>query len=271
MKPQLTALVTGASFGIGLACAEELADLGYHVFGASRTSPASQRPIEWLAMDVTSDESVSRGITRIIELRGSIDLVVNNAGYAIAGAIEDSTVVDAREQFETNFFGVYRVCRSVIPNMRARCSGLIVNISSLGGLFGLPFQGLYSASKFAVEGYTETLRLEMRPFGVRVVLIEPGDVRNTAITRTRRHASGSKDNAAYRDSFLGALRIIEKEERNGTAPEKVAATLRHVLSQRNPRLRYTVGHLSQRSAAFAKRFLSWRLFEKIISYHYGVR
>jgi len=268
LKP--VALVTGASTGIGLACAQELAAQSYRVFGASRTAPASNFLIEWVPIDVGSDDSVREGVGRILEKCGSLDLVINCAGYAVAGALEDSTMEDAREQFETNFFGVLRVCRAVLPAMRQRRSGLIVNVSSLGGLFGLPFQGLYCASKFALEGYTETLRYEMSPFGVRVVLLEPGDVRGTGITRNRKHARGANGNSAHRDSFRTVLQVIEREERDGAFPKAVAASLRHILKQRRPRLRYTVGHMPQRLAVLAKRLLIGAHFETIIRSYYGL-
>lgn len=270
MSEQPIALVMGASSGIGLACAEELADLGHRVFGASRTRPSSAPRMEWVQIDVTSDQSVDHAIRRIIEEHGRIDVVVNSAGYGVAGPLEDSSIEDARQQFETNFFGVLRVCRAVLPGMRSRGSGLIVNISSLGGVFGLPFQGLYSASKFALEGYTESLRLEMSGLGVRVVLIEPGDIGSTGITRNRKFCRPADGSSAYQKSFDQALRIIEREESNGAPPGEVAAVLRKLVNCRRPSLRYTVGHFSQRLAVVAKRFTCWAVFERIMKSYYGL-
>jgi len=168
-------LVTGASSGIGRACAAHLASRGYRVFGAQRSAPDSAGPIEMLRMDVNDDASVHAATSYILKTAGRIDALVNNAGYALMGSVEDTSIEEARAQMETNFFGALRVIRAVLPAMRQQGSGYIINISSLAGVLGLPFSGLYSASKFALEGMTESLRLEVRGFGIKTVLIEPGD------------------------------------------------------------------------------------------------
>ncbi|MGC8873617.1 MAG: SDR family NAD(P)-dependent oxidoreductase, partial [Chloroflexia bacterium] len=153
-------LITGASSGIGLACARYLADRGYRVFGTSRHPEACPpEPFPMIQMDVCDDASVLRGVEAVRERAGRIDVLVNNAGIGYGGAIEDTSLEEAHRQFETNFFGALRLCRAVLPIMRAQGSGLIVNMSSIGGLIGLPFQGLYSATKFALEGMSEALRL----------------------------------------------------------------------------------------------------------------
>lgn len=182
-------LVTGASSGIGQACAELLSARGHTVYGTSRKPPPEPARHRMLELDVTRDDSVQKAVATVLEEQGHLDVVVNNAGYALAGPIEDTSIEEARHQLDTNFFGVLRVCKAVLPSMRARGSGLIVNVSSLGGMVGLPFQGLYSASKFALEGLTESLRQEVAPFGVQVTLLQPGDVR-TAITDNRVRARG---------------------------------------------------------------------------------
>src|SRR5580700_9890414 len=145
-------LVTGASSGIGRACAELLAARGYRVDGASRR-PVSRALVEPVSMDVRDDASVRDAVEGVMAREGRIDIVVNNAGIAIAGAVEDTSIEEAIEQFDVNFFGVLRVCRAVLPHMRERRSGYIVNIGSIGGLVAIPFQGLYSASKFALKGF----------------------------------------------------------------------------------------------------------------------
>src|SRR5579872_2559800 len=174
MKENRVALVTGASSGIGRACAELLAARDFRVYGASR-HPLPGSSFESLPMDVRDEESVTAGIASIVQREGRLDVIVNNAGIAIAGAVEDTSVEEAKDQFDVNFFGALRVCRAVLPVLRDQRSGTIVNIGSIGGLIALPFQGLYSASKFALEGLSESLRLEVAPFGIHVVLIEPGD------------------------------------------------------------------------------------------------
>ena len=178
-------LITGASSGIGRACALHFARLGATVYGTTRRSPDDVAGglrqelddsvrLEMLEMNVDDDESVRRGIGQVLERAGRIDALVNCAGFGIGGAIEETSDADAMAILETNLLGTLRVCRAVLPSMRQQRGGTIVNISSIGGRIALPFQGLYSASKYGVEGMTEALRMEVRPFGIRVVLVEPG-------------------------------------------------------------------------------------------------
>jgi short-subunit dehydrogenase len=189
---------------------------------------------------------------------------VNNAGFAVIGSLEDTTIEEAKFQLETNFFGSLRVCRAVLPIMRQQLSGYIINISSIGGLIGLPFQSAYCASKFALEGAMESLRMEVRPFNIHVVLIEPGDFK-TAITSHRQKTAESTQNSAYGDTFKKVLRIVESGECNGPTPERVAELLYYVICKKSPRLRYTVGNISQRIAVPLKKILPTRLFESLIS------
>ena len=178
-------LITGASSGIGKACADHLAQLGFTVYGASRTIE-NLGEVRWtpLVMDVDQDGAVTHGVELVRAQAGQLDIVVNCAGFGIAGSVEDTTLEEAKAQFDTNFFGTVRLCQAALPGMRQQGAGLIVNMSSLAGLLGLPFESFYSASKFALEGLTEALRLEVAPFGVRVVLIEPGNFR-TGFTAKR--------------------------------------------------------------------------------------
>src|ERR1700759_1228852 len=184
-------LVTGASSGIGLACATYLAGRGYRVYGTSRRAGNSQGgSVAMLTADVTDDQSVEEAVAAVLEREGRLDIVVNNAGMGIAGPVENTSIEEARRQLEVNFFGAFRVCRAVLPALRSQRSGYIVNIGSIGGLIAIPYQAMYSASKFALEGLSEPLRMEVRPFGVKVVIIEPGD-HKTAITENRRMAETS--------------------------------------------------------------------------------
>lgn len=272
-RPEETVvLITGASSGIGKACAEHLAQRGYRVFGTSRrasfpsTPPLPGQPV-MLQMDVTQDESVQQAIDSIVRGTGRLDVVVNNAGFGIAGAVEDTLMEEAKSQLETNFFGVLRVCKAALPVMRAQGEGLIVNVSSLGGIIALPFQALYSASKFAVEGLTEALRLEVRPFGIRVTLIEPGDMRTDFTThRVRVTAPGS----AYELYAERTLEIMERDERTGGAPEAVAVLLERILRSPSPAPRYRVGPAFQRLAAALKGILPDRLFEWALAKYYRI-
>ncbi len=264
-------LVTGASSGIGCACADLLAHNGSTVYGASRSVAEGPTEGGWnsLPMDVRDEAAVARGVERILAEAGRLDAVVNSAGFGIAGAVEDTSVDEALDLFQTNTFGVLRVCRAALPSFRAQGNGTIVNISSIGGRIGLPFQGLYSASKFALEGLTEALRMEVNPLGVRVVLVEPGDTR-TGFTVQRQRTTASGTNEAYRERFARALHRIEHDELGGGDPAAVARLVLRVLGHPSPRLRYTVGNPFQRLAVHARAVLPGRLFEWGIMRYYRV-
>jgi NAD(P)-dependent dehydrogenase (short-subunit alcohol dehydrogenase family) len=248
-------LVTGASSGIGLACATYLAWRGYRVYGTSRRASTDDLT---LSMDVTDDQSVERAVAAVLDREGRLDVLVNNAGMGIAGPVENTSTEEAKRQLDVNFFGAFRVCRAVLPAMRSQRSGYIVNIGSIGGLIAIPYQAMYSASKFALEGLSESLRMEVRPFGVKVVIIEPGD-HKTAITQNRTELSGGTD--AYRDSFQAALARTAHDEQSGPGPDQVARLLYRIVNTRNPRLRYTIGPAQQRAAVWLKRLLPYSLTE----------
>jgi NAD(P)-dependent dehydrogenase (short-subunit alcohol dehydrogenase family) len=269
MSASPVAIVTGASSGIGQACARQLAAAGLQVFGMSRTVSPDLPAVASLAVDVTDDQAVRAGVASVVTATGRIDLLVNSAGFGLAGAVADTTLDEAKRQFDVNFFGALRLCQAVLPAMQRQKSGLIVNVTSLGGLFGLPFQGLYSASKFALEGLTEALRHEARPFGVDVVAVEPGDVR-TAITRNRVRAAASAGGAsAYRERFEATMAIIERDEDKGVAAEAIAERIVAIWRSPKRRPRYVCGHSSQTISAWAKRALPDGLFEGLIADHYA--
>ena len=180
MKVPSVVIVTGASGGIGKACAQYLAGKGYHVYGTSRRAAEEWTATEGLVMirmDVTDSRSVADGVRRVHDREGRVDAVVNNAGALVVGPLEDIPMAEAEKNVQTNCLGALRVCQAVIPLMRAQGGGRIINISSVGGAIGLPFEGIYSAGKFALEGMSEALRVEVRHFGISVSLIQPGDVR----------------------------------------------------------------------------------------------
>jgi NAD(P)-dependent dehydrogenase (short-subunit alcohol dehydrogenase family) len=255
-------IVTGASSGIGRACAVFLAARGMWVFGTSRRGVAPPaHGVEMVRMDVDRDDSVELAVQRVLELSGRIDGVVNNAGIALAGAVEDTGIEEAKAVLETNLFGAWRVCRAVLPVMRAQGGGHIVNISSLGGILGIPYQGAYSASKFALEGMSESLSAEVRRFGISVVLIEPGDL-PTALTDRRTRTAAAQGESVYHDDMTTAVGVMEAAERAGPDPLLVAKVVHRVLSTSSPRLRYAVGRPSQRLAVLWKRVLPDRLFER---------
>jgi NAD(P)-dependent dehydrogenase (short-subunit alcohol dehydrogenase family) len=268
---QRVVLITGVSSGIGLACAVYLAGRGFRVYGASRRAGSSNLAnVTLLTADVTDDRSVEQAVATVLEREGRLDIVVNNAGMAIAGPVENTSSEQARAQFEVNFLGVLRVCRTVLPVMRRQRSGYIVNIGSIGGLIAIPYQGTYSASKFALEGLSESLRMEVRPFGIRVVIIEPGD-HKTGLTGNRKLAGAPGEIDAYRASFEAALAKTQHDEQGGPGPEPIARLLERVVNQPNPRLRYTIGPAPQRAAIWLKRLLPYSILEYIMRTYYGIR
>ena len=222
-----------------------------------------------LPMDVTDDASIRSAVQVIMEREQQLDVVLNNAGYGIAGAIEDTTPAEIQAQFETNFFGVFRVCHATIPILRAQGSGLIITISSISGLIGVPFQGAYTASKFALEGLMEVLRMELKPYGVGVVLIEPGDFR-TGFTDNRIRTATAQAGSVYQDRFIKALQVMEQDERNGPEPTSIARLLVSIIDDPKPRLRYTVGPFLEILAVHLKKILPSRLFELLIRKTYGL-
>ncbi len=233
------ALVTGASSGIGRAIAERLARDGLEVYGTSRKVPSDgpgPAGIPMLALDVTSDPSVQACVDGLWARTGRIDVLVNNAGYLMVGAVEELALEEAKAVFETNFFGVVRMILAVAPKMRQQRDGSIVNLSSLAGLVPLPFWGYYSASKFAVEGLTEALREELRPFGIRVSAVEPGTVK-TALYSSGRKARSMEAYAPRRARFEKAMRQLEEK---APGPQVVAERVARIVHSRSPALRNPV-------------------------------
>jgi NAD(P)-dependent dehydrogenase (short-subunit alcohol dehydrogenase family) len=255
-------LITGASSGIGAVCAEHLQRGGHKVYGAGRRFQNQETPsFETVEMDVNADAQVQDGVRRIAEKEGRLDVVINNAGFGIEGAIEETSIEEAKALFETNFFGTVRVCQAVLPSMRQQRSGLIINISSIGGLISIPFQGFYSASKFAIEGMTEALRTEVLSFGIRVVLVEPGDFK-TPFRERRRQSAGSEKSTAYSDGFDKVLAAVRKDEMNGHDPAAIARLVERIIANPSPKLRYTVGPPFQRlsprlKAVFPHKLTEW--------------
>jgi NAD(P)-dependent dehydrogenase (short-subunit alcohol dehydrogenase family) len=266
-------LITGASSGFGKACAAHLAQLGYRVYGTSRraTFPegsAEQYP-RMIPMDVCDDGSVRAALDFVLGAEGRLDVVVNNAGLGLAGAVEDTSPEEAKALFETNFFGTHRVCRAVLPTLREQRSGLIVNIGSIGGLVTIPFQGFYSASKFATEALTEALRMELMLFGIRVTMLEPGDFK-TGFTDNRIFTSESSTNPTYQALCQRAVAVMEHDERHGAAPIELARALATVIEKRSPRLRYVIGTLAQRLAVWLRCLLPDWLFERGVMAYYKI-
>lgn len=265
-------LITGASSGIGKACAEHLHRRGYRVYGTTRREPGELPAFAhtMIRMDVDDDDSVERGIRLILAHEGRLDVVVNNAGVGISGAVEDTRLDEARAQFETNFFGVLRVCRQALPVMRAQGAGRIINIGSVAGLIGVPFNGLYCASKFALEGLSEALRMEVKPHGIHVSLVEPGDI-NTSMSARSLETQESASNPAYRANHTAAREIMARDEEEGPPPSVVAKLVEDIIRAPSPRLRYRAGPFMEKAAVVLKALLPARLFEWGLMQYYRVR
>lgn len=235
-----TTLVTGVSSGIGREIATLLAERGARVFGTVR-DPKSARPIpgvEIVRMEVTDDSSVNEAVRSIVQKAGPIQYLVNNAGYGVTGALEETSVEEARQLFETNFFGVLRVTNAVLPGMRQTGNGRIVNISSVVGFLPSPYMGIYCASKHALEGYTETLDHEVREFGVRAVLIEPHYTKSKINQNGKTAQTALKEYAVQRQRMKEA---VQKGIEHGDEPQMVAEAVCRALAAKSPRLRYPVG------------------------------
>ena len=261
-------LISGASSGIGKAAAEYLHKLDYKVYGGSRNNPINNKPLfSYIFLDVNDDSSVRKAITTIYEKEGRIDVLVNSAGFGIAGSVEETTVEEVNMQMNTNFLGAFRLCKAVLPLMRNTKSGIIINISSIGGICSLPYQGFYCASKFALEGMTEALRMEVSEFGIRVVLIEPGNF-NTVFTQNRKKIKHSSKDSVYQSKFARALRIIEDEELRGENPEKIASLIHRIIQKSSPKLRYTAGPFLERLVVPLRNILPFRTIEYILKKHY---
>ena len=263
-------LVTGASSGFGHAISRALQQRGHRVYGTSRNPPdAAAGSVTLIAMDVDDDASVAAGVAHVLADAGRIDAVVNNAGLGYAGALEDTTVEEARRQFDTNLFGVHRVCRAVLPHMRERGTGRIVNMSSLGGLVTVPFQGMYCASKYALEAYTQALRMEVRPFGIEVAMIEPGDFA-TGFTAHRRMTAASTDGSPYAARCRAAVaKMAEDEGATTDIGPVVRAAVDAIESDRLP-LRYPVASRLQLALVGLRHLLPQRLYERLVLDHYGL-
>jgi len=269
-------LVTGASSGIGKSIAEYLAKEGYRVYGTSRKQQPGNNVDEqggtdcfpkMIQLDVCSDESVESAINYILEKEGTINILINNAGFGIAGSIEDTNEDEAYRQFNTNFFGVHRMCRRVLPIMRRQGNGLIINVGSVAGLISIPFQAMYSASKYAIEAFTEALRIEVRPFGIKVALVEPGDTR-TGFTSNRQFVMASDDSSPYNSSFKKSINRMIKDELSGPSPEVVAKVVAGLIKKKNPPIRVVVG-FSYKIIVLLKRIIPSRLAELIITKLYS--
>lgn len=270
-----TALVTGASSGIGEATALELAEAGYTVYAAARRvermahlTGSGIRPI---AMDVTDGASMQAGVEKILAETGRLDVLVNNAGYGSYGAVEDVPLDEARYQFEVNVFGAARLVQLVLPQMRAQRSGKIVNITSMGGKIHTPLGAWYHATKFALEAISDCLRLELKPFGIDVVVIEPGGIKTewAGIAAGKLRAVSSTGPYAPQGNAVADSLSSESNQRRASAPELIARTISKAVQARRPKTRYAVG-FGAKPLIFLREVLPDRTFDAVVRRAIGV-
>ena len=261
------ALVTGASSGIGRETARLLAEQGFIVYGAARRTDKmqdlKQAGIKLLAMDVTDDAALVSGVNTIIQAEGHIDALVNNAGYGSYGSLEDTPMSEARYQFDVNIFGMARLTQLVLPHMRQQRSGRIINISSIGGKLGEPHGAWYHATKYAVEGLSDSLRMELKEFGIDVVIIEPGAIITEWAGIARDHMLKISGNTAYKDLTLKHAAMFERADKSGSKPVVVAKTIVRAINASRPKTRYATGG-GAKVILFVRRILSDRMFDRLM-------
>jgi NAD(P)-dependent dehydrogenase (short-subunit alcohol dehydrogenase family) len=270
MNREKVALVTGVSSGIGLATATLLSERGFRVFGTMRRPSQTNGPlrnVEVIGLDVRDEESVRSCLRAVLDQAGRIDALVNNAGYTLIGSLEETSMEEAKQVFETNFFGVLRMSQAVLPVMRGQGYGRIANISSVLGFLPGPYQGIYTASKHALEGYSESLDHEVRQFGIRVCLIEPGFTQ-TSIGQNARLAREALE--AYADERKRVRDAIQKSIESGDDPVAVASVILEALTSRSPRVRYPAGRQAILLSRLGK-FAPAKLFDKGLRKQFGLQ
>ncbi len=266
MQRKRVALVTGASSGFGRSIAMTLLSNGFAVYGTSRKpKAAAHEGFRMLGLDVESDRSVAGCVTQVTKEAGTIDVLVNNAGYLSAGSLEESTVRGAKAQFETNFFGVVRMVNAILPIMRRRREGRIINISSIASSIPVPFQGFYAPSKAALTSYSEGLRMEVKSLGIKVSVIEPGLFKTNLFAAARSAPVRISD---YGDASGKVKAKLAKVAANGGNPVMVAETVLRVINARSPRFRYAVGR--DRQYLSVKRLVPEQLFESAKERYFGI-
>lgn len=263
-------LITGASSGIGLCMATYLHSQGYQVIGTSRkaTHGEQRNGITYVQLDVCDTASVQSAIDYILKEVGRIDVLINNAGIGMVGSVEDSSVKELQQHFDTNFYGPLRVMQAVLPSMRECKSGRIINISSLAGLFGLPYRGGYSAAKYALNGLTETMRMEVLQFGIHTSVICPGDFK-TGIKNSRIEAEATQS-SVYKDEFNRVHAILNAELDHAGDPILVAKTALKAIRTSKPRPYYIAASPFQRFVIHLRYWLPTRWFQWLMLRNYGM-
>ena len=258
-------LITGATSGIGRATAELLSQKGYRVYGTARHIQAQPEGYTLLTMDVRDKVSVTEAVETILTQAGHIDVLINNAGVGITGAIEETPIEALENAFQTNVFGAIRVIQAVLPHMRAQQKGKVINITSVAAYMGLPFRGGYSASKGALQLLSESLRMETEQFGITFCTLAPGDVA-TDIASRRFHTPALKG-SPYKQ-YAEALPLMNTDVDNGLPAQDLALTIYTLLQKKHPKVHYIKGKVLERLSVFLKKILPSKCFERLLKGHY---
>lgn len=260
-------LITGGSSGIGKAIGEFLFHKGFTVYGTSRNPEKITNSLfPLIALDVRNFESITTAVAKVIAISGRIDVLINNAGVGITGPIEETPTQEMKNNFDTNFFGPLDVIKAALPQMRSQKSGLIINITSIAGYMGLPYRGIYSASKAALEIVTEAINIEVNPFGINVTNVAPGDFA-TDIASHRYHAP-IVEGSVYKLPYKNTLDMMNNQMHTGDNPNKMAMEIYCIIQSKNPKIHYKVGNFMQKFSIVLKRILPDKVYEKMLMNHY---
>ncbi len=259
-------LITGISSGFGEAMARQLSSEGHKVYGTHRREVERIPGVTYIKVEAGDEKQVEACVNQVVEAEGRIDVFINNAGMGIGGPLEFCSLEDAQRQMDVNWMGMVRFLHYVVPIMRRQGYGKLICLSSIGGLMGLPFQGLYSASKFAIEGYCEALRLELKAFNIKVIVIEPGDF-STGFTAQRKSVTDPEAYEIY-STYAKSLASIEKDETGGLKPDVLAKKISKIVKSRRPRYNYVISTFEQGLSVILKKILPPSWFAAILSSYY---
>lgn len=262
-------LITGASSGLGKSIAQYLSEKGFKVYGTSRNPIHEDLNFKMLQLDVRDLNSIQTCIKEILSKEDKIDILINNAGVGITGPLEEIPMEEIKNNFETNLFGPLALIKEVLPYMRSQKSGLIINITSIAGYMGLPFRSVYSSSKSAFEIISESLRMELKQFGIQVTTVAPGDFA-TDIASRRFHAPVLK-NSPYKEVYQNQLNMMNEHVSSGSNPIEIAIAIHDIIENSNPKVHYKVGAFMQKFSIFLKAILPDKWYEKLLMNHYQLK
>lgn len=263
-------LITGGSSGIGKTVGNYLQTKGYKVYGSSRSPQnVTDNVFPLVAIDVRNSQTIQQAVQEIIEKEGRIDVLINNAGVGITGPVEEIPLEEIQNNFHTNVFGPIEMMKAVLPFMRSQKSGLIINVTSIAGYMGLPYRGIYSASKGALELITESIRMEVKPFNINVTNVAPGDFA-TDIASRRFHAP-VLEHSPYKEIYSQQLATIDEHVNDGGDPVEMAKAIDAIIQTKNPKVHYKVGAFMQKFSIFLKKILPDTVYEKMLMNHYKIK